>query len=107
MIGLEKKLISIVEKIVRHSGNSQTKIVSMDSSFIDELEFDSLNEIEFIMELEFEFDISIPDELAEEMTNSVLILKDILPILREKYGIFDIKKDRKEKIDNIIKQTEQ
>lgn len=105
MIGLEKKLISIVEKIVKHSGNSQTKIVSIDSSFIDELEFDSLNEIEFIMELEFEFDISIPDELAEEISNSVVTLKDILPVLKEKYGIFDIRKERKDKIDNIIKQT--
>lgn len=41
--------------------------VTMDSSFIDDLGADSLDVVEFIMALEEEFDIEIPDEAAEKV----------------------------------------
>jgi len=41
--------------------------VSADSNFIDDLGADSLDTVELIMELEKEFDISIPDEDAEQI----------------------------------------
>jgi len=41
--------------------------VSPDSNFIDDLGADSLDTVELIMELEKEFDISIPDEDAEQI----------------------------------------
>ncbi|MEL6718462.1 MAG: acyl carrier protein [Bacteroidota bacterium] len=41
--------------------------VSSDSNFIDDLGADSLDTVELIMELEKEFDISIPDEDAEQI----------------------------------------
>ena len=41
--------------------------VSMDSTFIDDLGADSLDIVELIMAFEEEFNIEIPDEIAEKM----------------------------------------
>ena len=41
--------------------------VEDDMSFIDDLGFDSLDTVQLVMDLEEEFDISIPDEDAEEL----------------------------------------
>jgi len=42
--------------------------VTMEASFIDDLEADSLDIVELMMALEEEFDIEIPDEDAEKIT---------------------------------------
>lgn len=41
--------------------------VTMEASFVDDLGADSLDVVEFIMALEEEFDIEIPDEAAEKV----------------------------------------
>jgi len=41
--------------------------VKDDMLFIDDLGFDSLDTVQLVMDLEEEFDISIPDEDAEEL----------------------------------------
>jgi len=41
--------------------------VTMESSFIDDLNADSLDIVELIMALEEEFDLEIPDEEAEKI----------------------------------------
>ena len=41
--------------------------VTMEASFIDDLEADSLDIVELIMAFEEEFNIEIPDEIAEKM----------------------------------------
>ncbi len=41
--------------------------VTMDASFTNDLGADSLDTVELIMEFEKEFDISIPDEKAEQI----------------------------------------
>ncbi|MBP2625675.1 MAG: Acyl carrier protein [Firmicutes bacterium] len=41
--------------------------VTMDSTFIDDLGADSLDIVELIMAFEEEFNIEIPDEVAEKM----------------------------------------
>ena len=43
-------------------------VITMDSSFVDDLGADSLDIVELIMGLETEFDIEIPDEDAEKIT---------------------------------------
>lgn len=100
MIELNRKLIKIVDKIKKDDSNF-VGIVTMNSNFKDELGFDSLDEVEFIMELELNFDITISDDFAEEMTNKIVFLKDVLPILKDKFGIFDVKQERKEKIKKL------
>lgn len=42
--------------------------VTMEASFIDDLEADSLDIVELMMALEEEFDTEIPDEDAEKIT---------------------------------------
>ena len=41
--------------------------VTLESSFVNDLGADSLDIVELVMELEDEFDVSIPDEDAEKM----------------------------------------
>lgn len=42
--------------------------IKMESSFVDDLGADSLDVVEFIMALETEFDLEIPDEDAEKIS---------------------------------------
>ena len=41
--------------------------ITTDTSFVNDLGADSLDTVELVMELEEEFDISIPDEAAEKI----------------------------------------
>ena len=41
--------------------------VTTDTSFVNDLGADSLDTVELVMELEEEFDITIPDEAAEKI----------------------------------------
>ncbi|MBE5039038.1 acyl carrier protein [Oscillospiraceae bacterium DSM 107454] len=53
--------------------------VTMDASFINDLEADSLDIVELMMALEEEFDIEIPDEDAEKIatvSDAVEYIKD-------------------------------
>ena len=43
-------------------------LVTMDSSFVDDLGADSLDIVELIMGLEGEFDLEIPDDEAEKIS---------------------------------------
>ncbi len=43
------------------------KTVTLETSFVNHLGADSLDIVELVMELEDEFDVSIPDEDAEKM----------------------------------------
>ena len=53
--------------------------VTMEASFIDDLEADSLDIVELMMALEEEFDIEIPDEDAEKIT----AVKDAVEYIKE------------------------
>ena len=54
--------------------------VTMDSSFINDLEADSLDIVELMMALEEEFDIEIPDEDAEKIAT----VSDAVAYIKEK-----------------------
>ena len=53
--------------------------VTMEASFIDDLEADALDIVELMMALEEEFDIEIPDEDAEKIT----AVKDAVEYIKE------------------------
>ena len=53
--------------------------VRMDSSFLDDLGADSLDIVEFIMVLEEEFGIEIPDEDVEK----IVTVKDVVEYISE------------------------
>ena len=62
----EELFESIKSMIVDQLGVEEDKI-TMDSSFVDDLNADSLDMAELVMAMEQEFDVSIPDEVAEKV----------------------------------------
>ena len=59
---------SKVKKIVAdHLGIDEAKVTE-ESSFIDDLGADSLDTVELVMAFEEEFNIEIPDDMAEKIT---------------------------------------
>ena len=59
---------SKVKKIVAdHLGIDEAKVTE-ESSFIDDLGADSLDTVELVMAFEEEFNIEIPDDIAEKIT---------------------------------------
>jgi len=52
--------------VVQHLGVEAEKVTE-NASFIDDLGADSLDTVELVMELEEEFDITIPDDAAEKI----------------------------------------
>jgi acyl carrier protein len=61
---------SIEDRVVRivcnQMGTTQDK-VTRETSFVNDLGADSLDTVELVMELEDEFEVSIPDEDAEKI----------------------------------------
>lgn len=58
---IEEKVIQIVSEQMSVDKNE----LSRDTSFVNDLNADSLDTVELVMELEDEFDLTIPDEEAE------------------------------------------
>jgi acyl carrier protein len=56
----------VIEIVCEQLGQSKEK-VNENTSFITDLGADSLDTVELVMELEDEFDLSIPDEEAEKI----------------------------------------
>ena len=54
-----------VKKIICEQLNVSEEEVVLDASFVDDLGADSLDQVELIMAMEEEFEVSIPDEDAE------------------------------------------
>lgn len=57
---------AVKELIIKQLGKDEKSVV-LESSFVDDLDADSLDVVELVMELEDEFGISIPDEDAQKM----------------------------------------
>ncbi len=62
-MSIEDRVIRIVTEQLGLDGT-----VKLDASFVDDLGADSLDTVELVMALEEEFDIEIPDEVAETIT---------------------------------------
>lgn len=63
MASIEERVIDIVAEQL---GVEKEK-VSTETSFVNDLGADSLDTVELVMELEEEFDITIPDDAAEKI----------------------------------------
>ncbi len=60
---IEAKVIQIVSEQMSVDKNE----ISRNTSFVNDLNADSLDTVELVMELEDEFDLTIPDEEAEKL----------------------------------------
>ena len=56
----------VIDMFANNSGVEKNKI-GLESNFVNDLGADSLDTCELVMELEEEFDISIPDDAAEKI----------------------------------------
>lgn len=64
------KITDIEEKIkaiIYDKLGTEEKAITLQSSFINDLGADSLDTVELIMEFEKEFNIAIPDDVAEKI----------------------------------------
>ena len=73
----EELFDSIKSMIVEQLGVDEGSITE-DSSFIDDLNADSLDMVELVMAMEQEFDIEIPDDVAEK----VVTVKDAVEYIQ-------------------------
>ena len=60
---VEEKVLQIVSEQL----SVDKKEISRETSFVNDLNADSLDTVELVMELEDEFDMTIPDEEAEKL----------------------------------------
>jgi acyl carrier protein len=63
----EKTLFEQVIKLIGKQVDVPEKQITLDSDFQTDLGFDSLGLVEFIMDVEEQFSIDVPDETASEI----------------------------------------
>ena len=77
---IEKKVTEIISE---QMGVDKSEI-TRETSFINDLNADSLDTVELVMEFEDEFDMSIPDEEAEKIQTVGAAIDYILTIAQSK-----------------------
>lgn len=75
---IEAKVIEIVSQQMSHDKSKITR----SSSFVDDLNADSLDQVELVMELEEAFDTDIPDEAAEKIKT----VGDAVDFIKQHHG---------------------
>jgi len=78
-VNIKEKVIEIVSE---QMGVDKAE-VSPETSFINDLNADSLDTVELVMEFEDEFDMSIPDEEAEKIQTVGAAIDYIAKIMKE------------------------
>ena len=102
---MNKNVNQRILKYVRRHTAVDSEEINLNTN-LSELDLDSLDQVELIMDMEKEFDIAIDDEDAEKlMTREKLTVIDIRKFLSDKYGVIDIKAERKEKITKINEES--
>lgn len=66
-----------VKKIISEQLGIDEDKVTLDSHFADDLEADSLDTVELVMAFEEEFEITIPDDIAEKITTVKIAIEHI------------------------------
>jgi acyl carrier protein len=82
---MEEKMASIEERVIKiicEQLDVDPKDVTPESSFVDDLGADSLDQVELIMAMEEEFGISISDEEAQKITT----VKDAIAYVKKALG---------------------
>jgi acyl carrier protein len=77
---IEKRVIEIISEQMGADKNDITR----ETSFINDLNADSLDTVELVMEFEDEFDMSIPDEEAEKIQTVGAAVDHIVNVAQSK-----------------------
>ena len=64
---MSEQIFDKVKEIIVDQLDADESAITMEASFKDDLEADSLDVVELVMELEDEFDLEIADEEAENI----------------------------------------
>ena len=65
---MNQEIFDKIKKIIVEQLDVDDAAVTAEANFISDLEADSLDTVELIMAFEEEFDIDIPDDVAEKIT---------------------------------------
>ncbi len=77
---IEKRVIDIISE---QMGADKSEI-TRETSFINDLNADSLDTVELVMEFEDEFDLSIPDEEAEKIQTVGAAIDHIVSVIQSR-----------------------
>lgn len=77
---IEQKVIEIISE---QMGADKAEI-ARETSFVNDLNADSLDTVELVMEFEDEFDMSIPDEEAEKIQTVGAAIDYVAKVVQEK-----------------------
>ena len=77
---IEKKVIDIISEQM----GAEKSEITRETSFINDLNADSLDTVELVMEFEDEFDMSIPDEEAEKIQTVGAAVDYIINVIKTK-----------------------
>ena len=80
-INIEEVEAKVIDIVSEQMGVDKGE-VSRDTSFINDLNADSLDTVELVMEFEDEFDMSIPDEEAEKIQTVGAAIDYIVQIVK-------------------------
>ena len=77
---IEGKVIDIISEQM----DADKSEITRETSFINDLNADSLDTVELVMEFEDEFDLSIPDEEAEKIQTVGAAIDYVAKVVKEK-----------------------
>ncbi|BAW96037.1 acyl carrier protein [[Synechococcus] sp. NIES-970] len=79
---MNQEIFDKIKNIIVDQLDVDADAVTADSNFISDLDADSLDTVELVMAFEEEFDIDIPDDVAEKITT----VGEAVNIIAEKTG---------------------
>ncbi len=77
---IEDKVVDIISEQM----GAEKSEISRETSFVNDLNADSLDTVELVMEFEDEFDLSIPDEEAEKIQTVGAAIDYVAKVIKEK-----------------------
>lgn len=75
----EEEIFEKIKEMIIEQFGIDNDVITKESSFIDDLQADSLDIVELVMEIEENFDIQIPDSYAESITT----VQDVVNYIKE------------------------
>lgn len=78
MVDGKKDITAVVKKLISDHLGVNIDQVSLESKFLDDLGADSLDIVELVMSIEEEFEVNIPDNVAEKL----LSVKDVIDFVK-------------------------
>ena len=75
-------VIETLCRLAAERAEAEGTLVTLETHLFNDLNFDSLDASEYIMNIEDEFDVSIPDEQAEKVKTIGQAVDMLMPLLR-------------------------